>query len=107
MSNTFFLCRVDAALPPSFDLVVLGKKERAAVIAVGKNPDRKEGDIDANGNPINTAYRGDEELPALPEPAPASTPAPVPALEAAPGGVPEAQMDVSIEADAESEAVPA
>ncbi|KAH7628478.1 hypothetical protein SMAC4_05434 [Sordaria macrospora] len=52
--------KVDAILPPSFDLVVLGKKERNAVIACGKNPDRKEADI-ANGIPINTEYRQNEQ----------------------------------------------
>ena len=43
-------------LPPSFDLVVLGKKEKLAVIACGKNPDRKEADVE-DGRPINTEYR--------------------------------------------------
>ena len=39
---------------------MLGKKERNAVIACGKNPDRKEADI-ANGIPINTEYRQNEQ----------------------------------------------
>lgn len=43
-------------LPPSFDLVVLGRKEKDMVIAAGRNPDRREGDINANGDPINTLY---------------------------------------------------
>ena len=43
-------------LPPGFDLVVLGKKERQAVIAAGKNPDRREDDVDDNDNPTNTIY---------------------------------------------------
>jgi hypothetical protein len=43
-------------LPLSFDYVVLGKKERQAVIACGRNPDRKEDDIDEEGKPINTVY---------------------------------------------------
>lgn len=59
VTNTF-VSRVDSILPPSFDLVVLGKKERNAVIACGKNPDRKEADI-LNGIPTNTDYRPDEQ----------------------------------------------
>lgn len=47
-------------LPPGFDLVVLGKKERQAVMAAGRNPDRGEGDIDDNDNPTNTLYVGEE-----------------------------------------------
>lgn len=43
-------------LPPSFDLVVLGRKEKDMVIAAGRNPDRREADIDVNGDPINTLY---------------------------------------------------
>lgn len=57
--------RADAHLPPSFDLVVLGRKERATVIACGKNPDRKEADVDpTTGLPVNTEYQkeGLEEL---------------------------------------------
>lgn len=52
--------RADACLSPGFDLVVLGKKERQAVIACGKNPDRKEADIDDNDQPTNTVYIGEE-----------------------------------------------
>ncbi|KAM7205630.1 hypothetical protein V8F33_000956 [Rhypophila sp. PSN 637] len=53
--------KADSILPPSFDLVVLGRKEKASVIAVGKNPDRKEADVaidPATGNlkPTNTEY---------------------------------------------------
>jgi hypothetical protein len=48
-------------LPPGFDLVVLGKKERQAVIAAGRNPDRKESDIDDDDKPTNTIYVGDDE----------------------------------------------
>ncbi|KAK3941906.1 hypothetical protein QBC46DRAFT_340023 [Diplogelasinospora grovesii] len=51
--------KADGILPPSFDLVVLGKKERNAVIACGKNPDRKEADI-INGQVINTEYQEEE-----------------------------------------------
>jgi hypothetical protein len=46
----------DALLPPNFDDVALGTKEIVKVKAVGKNPYRKEDDIDANGNPINTEF---------------------------------------------------
>ncbi|KAK0723786.1 hypothetical protein B0T21DRAFT_294380 [Apiosordaria backusii] len=46
--------KADGVLPNGFDLVVLGKKEREAVKACGKNPDRKESDLDANNMPINT-----------------------------------------------------
>lgn len=42
-------------LPPSFDLVVLGRKEKEMVIAAGRNPERKEADM-ANGVPVNTMY---------------------------------------------------
>ncbi|KAG5938328.1 hypothetical protein E4U53_008025 [Claviceps sorghi] len=44
----------DAILPPGFDLVVLGKKEVEKVLAGGRNPDRKEHDIDDDGQVINT-----------------------------------------------------
>ncbi|KAK4233291.1 hypothetical protein C8A03DRAFT_39013, partial [Achaetomium macrosporum] len=40
--------RVDAVLPRVFDLVVLGKKEKEAIKARGKNLERKEADVDAN-----------------------------------------------------------
>ncbi|KAH6855235.1 hypothetical protein B0I37DRAFT_364287 [Chaetomium sp. MPI-CAGE-AT-0009] len=48
--------KTDTLLPRGFDLVVLGKKEKEAVRSVGKNPDRKEDDVDENGQPINTEY---------------------------------------------------
>jgi len=80
-------------LPPSFDLVVLGKKERNAVIACGKNPDRKESDV-LDGRAINTDWRGVEATlePGSPESAPAPS-----------RGVPEANMDVALDGDAEQE----
>ncbi|KAL2261884.1 hypothetical protein VTK26DRAFT_3090 [Humicola hyalothermophila] len=82
------LLKCDGRLPPGFDLVVLGKKEREAVMACGKNPDRKESDVDANGEPINTALVRDE-VPApvpetMPDPAPQPLPAPQPAALPAP-----------------------
>ena len=80
-------------MPPSFDLVVLGRKERNAVIACRKNPDRKEEDV-VDGRPVNTEWRGEQ----LSEQA-LSTPAPPIAA----GGVPEANMDMPIESDAASE----
>lgn len=74
--------RADAVLPRGFDLVVLGKKEREAVKAVGKNPDRREGDIDENSQPVNT------ELAPLvapaPEPLPPAEPQPEEQLQALP-----------------------
>lgn len=45
-------------LPPGFDLVVLGKKEKNAVILCGRNPDRQEADLDENNMPNNTVYQG-------------------------------------------------
>jgi hypothetical protein len=42
-------------LPPGFDNVALGKKEKEAIAAVGRNPNRKEEDVDAaTQTPINT-----------------------------------------------------
>lgn len=46
----------NAVLPPSFDLVTLGKKEIARLIKYGKNPFRKEKHISEDGNPIKTEY---------------------------------------------------
>lgn len=50
------LYRTDGALPPAFDLVVLGRKEKDMVIAAGRNPDRKEDDVDENGQLLNTLF---------------------------------------------------
>lgn len=52
------LFRADGVLPPSFDLVVLGKKEKNAVIQCGRNPDRQENDLDEENRPTNTVYQG-------------------------------------------------
>ncbi|KAK1758418.1 hypothetical protein QBC47DRAFT_374623 [Echria macrotheca] len=112
--------KADGVLPPSFDLVVLGKKEVNAVIAVGKNPYRKEADI-INGIPVNTEYQADPAaspaaaLPpataqaALPAPEPASAPAPDDGaqVEGAGSAMPVAQMGMGMDADAESEPVAA
>lgn len=54
--------RTDAVLPPAFDLVVLGRKEKDMVIAAGRNPERKEADL-ADGMPVNTLY--DPNAPAV------------------------------------------
>ncbi|TLD06993.1 hypothetical protein PgNI_10887, partial [Pyricularia grisea] len=51
------MLKTDSILPPGFDLVLFGRKENEAVINVGKNPHRKESDIDpATGRPINTEW---------------------------------------------------
>jgi hypothetical protein len=86
-------------LPPSFDLVVLGKKERAAVVACGKNPDRKEADV-LNGLPVNTEYVPENKA----APAPS---APEQLASATPSVIPEAQMDPSLQGDAQAESAPA
>ncbi|GKU18473.1 unnamed protein product [Fusarium langsethiae] len=44
----------DAVLPPNFNQVALGSKEIARVKAVGKNPHRREEDVDSDGNPVDT-----------------------------------------------------
>lgn len=46
-------------LPPGFDLVVLGRKEKEMVIHAGRNPERREEDMDAAGNVTNTLYDPD------------------------------------------------
>lgn len=43
-------------MPAGFDLVVLGRKEKDMVTASGRNPDRREEDVDAEGNPTNMIY---------------------------------------------------
>lgn len=48
--------RTDAALPPGFDLVVLGRKEKEMVMQAGRNPERREDDVDAAGNVTNSLY---------------------------------------------------
>ncbi|KAK4452856.1 hypothetical protein QBC34DRAFT_376835 [Podospora aff. communis PSN243] len=97
--------KTDSVLPPSFDLVVLGKKEREAVKAVGKNPDRKEADIGPDGHPANTEYNPDEDLVA--QPIPSATPAPVSEAEAVPA-MPPAPMDAPhVEDDLDAEQVAA
>lgn len=45
---------LDTTLPPGFDLVALGKKEVERLLSLGKNPYRKESEIDEDGNAINT-----------------------------------------------------
>lgn len=48
----------DAVLPPCFDLVTLGKKEIDRLINYGKNPFRREKDVNTTGRAINTEYNG-------------------------------------------------
>ncbi|KAF4944869.1 hypothetical protein FGADI_12384 [Fusarium gaditjirri] len=48
------LLMIDMPLPPNFDAVALSNKEIAKIRGVGKNPFRKEADIDDDNNPINT-----------------------------------------------------
>ncbi|KAJ0321502.1 hypothetical protein COL5a_009264 [Colletotrichum fioriniae] len=50
------LLKADLNLYPGFDGIALGKKERLALISRGKNPDRREGDVDAAGEPTHTEY---------------------------------------------------
>ncbi|EJT79157.1 hypothetical protein GGTG_04245 [Gaeumannomyces tritici R3-111a-1] len=47
------MLKTDQILSPGFDNVVLGRKERRAVEEVGRNPERKEADME-NGIPTNT-----------------------------------------------------
>ncbi|KAI1079637.1 hypothetical protein F5B20DRAFT_159183 [Whalleya microplaca] len=46
----------DNILPAGFDQVVLGRKEKDAVISTGRNPDRTEDDIDEDGEIINNIW---------------------------------------------------
>ncbi|KAH7158124.1 hypothetical protein B0J13DRAFT_671811 [Dactylonectria estremocensis] len=48
----------DAIMPPRFDLVALGKKETDRLMSLGKNPARKEADVDLHGRATNTEYLG-------------------------------------------------
>ncbi|KAL7938244.1 hypothetical protein V8C35DRAFT_291364 [Trichoderma chlorosporum] len=44
----------DAVLPRGFDMVALSKKEIERLEKMGKNPARRERDVDGNGRPTNT-----------------------------------------------------
>lgn len=46
----------DAPLPSGFDQVALSHKEVEKVLNAGKNPYRRECDVDRHGRPTNTAY---------------------------------------------------
>ncbi|KJZ70630.1 hypothetical protein HIM_09985 [Hirsutella minnesotensis 3608] len=46
----------DEPLPPHFDRVVLGPKEKRKVMGCGKNPYRTEAEVDDDGRPFNTEY---------------------------------------------------
>ena len=48
-------------LPPNFDFIVLGPKERNAIMAVGRNPDRLESDVNAEGRPVDTMYQDPDD----------------------------------------------
>ncbi|KAI0894477.1 hypothetical protein F4806DRAFT_498258 [Annulohypoxylon nitens] len=46
----------DRVLPPGFDQVALGQKEKASVIKCGRNPERREDDMDENGQVTNNLW---------------------------------------------------
>ncbi|KAI1087385.1 hypothetical protein F5B19DRAFT_497421 [Rostrohypoxylon terebratum] len=46
----------DRILPPGFDQVALGQKEKASVIKCGRNPDRREDDVDEDGHVTNNLW---------------------------------------------------
>lgn len=48
--------KADDPLPAGFDNVVLGKKEIDAVKFLGRNPSRREGDLDNGGNVTNNIW---------------------------------------------------
>lgn len=50
------ILRNDDILPAGFDHVLVDKKTQETVVRNGKNPYRKERDVDDQGNPINTEY---------------------------------------------------
>lgn len=50
--KTLFL-QGDKLLPACFDMIVLGQKERSAIQKLGRNPDRREGDVDESGKLTN------------------------------------------------------
>ncbi|KAG7140047.1 hypothetical protein HYQ45_003130 [Verticillium longisporum] len=51
--------KADIILPPGFDGVLLGTKEIKALTGRGKNPYRRERDVDADGNATNTEFYED------------------------------------------------
>ncbi|KAI1212841.1 uncharacterized protein F4807DRAFT_414787 [Annulohypoxylon truncatum] len=48
----------DKILPPGFDQVALGQKEKDLVIKCGRNPDRREDDLDENGQVTSNIWVG-------------------------------------------------
>ncbi|OTA80834.1 hypothetical protein M434DRAFT_37773 [Hypoxylon sp. CO27-5] len=48
----------DRVLPAGFDQVALGQKEKDAVIRCGRNPDRRENDLDEDGQVTNNIWVG-------------------------------------------------
>ncbi|KAF3768474.1 hypothetical protein M406DRAFT_71478 [Cryphonectria parasitica EP155] len=67
------ILKTDGPLPAAFDLVVLGRKEKEMVIAAGRNPERREEDLDEDGHPNNLFY-----TPNLPRPVQDVNPVPPP-----------------------------
>ncbi|KUI72753.1 hypothetical protein VM1G_08167 [Cytospora mali] len=55
------MLKTDAPLPPGFDLVVLGRKEKEMVRAVGRNPDRKEEDNDPDNETVHNNIYTEED----------------------------------------------
>ncbi|PHH70247.1 hypothetical protein CDD80_6148 [Ophiocordyceps camponoti-rufipedis] len=49
--------KTDQPLPECYDLVSLGHKEVKQIEANGKNPHRRESDVDDEGRPVNTELR--------------------------------------------------
>ena len=54
------LLMTDAILPPNFDKVRLGPKEKSKLISMGKNPFRTEGDV-LDGIAVNCEYEEDAD----------------------------------------------
>ncbi|KAI2463577.1 hypothetical protein F4781DRAFT_115424 [Annulohypoxylon bovei var. microspora] len=48
----------DRILPPGFDQIALGQKEKDAVIKCGRNPDRREDDLDEDGQVTDNIWVG-------------------------------------------------
>ncbi|KAK7750464.1 hypothetical protein SLS62_007654 [Diatrype stigma] len=50
------MLRADTLLPAGFDLIALGKKERKQIMDIGRNPDRREDDVDEDGKVVNNIW---------------------------------------------------
>jgi hypothetical protein len=55
------LLKADRPLFAGFDGVALSRKEKLAVIAMGRNPDRRETDVDEDGAVINNIWTPEDE----------------------------------------------